>query len=107
MRLLSALPLVFLLAACGASSTAQDAGVARDMSDCPDLIGAPTGDALLGLGQMCTWAGQCASGVCAPYKMGAYHLCSLQCTANMSAPQCTSPGDGQCNGMGYCRFPGM
>jgi hypothetical protein len=62
---------------------------------------------LLALGAMCNSDGQCASSICTPYKMGAYKLCSLKCTALMPAPQCTSPGDGSCNGMGYCRFPGM
>jgi hypothetical protein len=102
-HLICALPLL-LLAACGSSVTGTD-GSATTVDMTMASKGSDAG--LQALGTMCTGDSQCASNVCAPYKMGAYKLCTLKCTAMMPAPQCTSPGDGTCNGMGYCKFPGM
>jgi len=62
---------------------------------------------LLLLAQPCTSNAECASNLCAPYAMGTKMLCSYACTKNMPAPMCTAPGDGTCNGMGYCKFPNM
>jgi hypothetical protein len=62
---------------------------------------------LLLLAQPCTSNAQCASNLCAPYAMGTKMLCSFMCTKGMPAPMCTAPGDGTCNGMGYCKFPNM
>ena len=103
--LLRALPFL-LLAACGAASSSPDGSAVVDMSQRHDLARTSDGG-LLPLAAMCTADSQCASNVCAPYKMGAYMLCTLKCTAFMPAPQCIAPGTGQCNGMGYCKFPGM
>jgi hypothetical protein len=93
-----------LLVACDATSATSDGSAAvADMT----MPGGGGDGGLLPLAAMCNADAQCASHVCAPYKMGAYQLCTLRCTALMPAPQCTSPGTGQCNGMGYCKFPGM
>jgi hypothetical protein len=95
--------IALLLCGCGSSTS----GGGMDMSGAVGDM-TPTVDASLqGLGTMCTMASQCQSNTCAPYKMGAYKLCTLPCTALMAAPQCTAPSDGTCNGMGYCKFPGM
>jgi hypothetical protein len=95
---------LLLLPACGSSTSTPD-GSATTADMTMTSHGSDAG--LQALATMCTADSQCASNVCAPYKMGAYKLCTLKCTAMMPAPQCTSPSDGTCNGMGYCRFPGM
>jgi hypothetical protein len=101
--LLGLIPLVLVLGiGCGTSTSTPDGSASVDMAKTGTVDGS-----LLPLAAMCTGNAQCASGVCAPYKMGAYMLCTFKCTAGASAPQCTSPSTGQCNGMGYCKFPGM
>jgi hypothetical protein len=102
-QLIYALPLL-LLAACGSSTSTPDSSTTA-----VDMVMTSHGSdgGLRALAAMCTADSQCASNVCAPYKMGAYQLCTLKCTPMMSAPQCTAPSDGTCNGMGYCKFPGM
>ena len=99
--------IALLLCGCGSSASNGDGGM--DMSGAvSDMAGGGTVDASpQGLGTMCTMNSQCQSNTCAPYKMGAYKLCTLSCTIGQAAPQCTAPSDGTCNGMGYCRFPGM
>ena len=77
------------------------AGAVHDLAD----TGGDGG--LKPLAAACTGDGECASGTCAPYAGGTKMLCSYHCTANMPAPMCTTPGDGTCNGMSYCKFPGM
>ena len=73
-----------------------------------DMAPIPTDDAGLRLlAAPCSSNADCESGFCGTYMMGAEKLCSFMCTKNMPAPQCTSPGNGQCNGMGECQFPGM
>lgn len=104
-----------LLAGCGGTTGNPDgAGIVIDMaktgSSNADLAGGGSGGAdmtLLPLASLCTANTQCASGTCAPYKMGAYSLCTYACTKGSPAPMCTSPGNMTCNGMGYCMFPGM
>jgi hypothetical protein len=67
-----------------------------------------TGDAgLLPLASPCGGNSDCASDLCAAYAGGTKMLCTYACTKNMPAPMCTAPSDGTCNGMGYCKFPGM
>ena len=73
-----------------------------------DLATGTTGDGgLQALGTTCTVDGDCASNFCGSYMMGNKHLCSFMCTSGQAAPQCTSPGNGQCNNMSECQFPNM
>jgi hypothetical protein len=67
-----------------------------------------TGDGgLKPLAATCTVNGDCASNYCGSYMMGNKHLCTFMCTSGQAAPQCTSPGNGQCNNMNECQFPNM
>jgi hypothetical protein len=73
-----------------------------------DLATGTTGDGgLKPLAADCASNAECASGYCGPYMGGAKMLCTFMCTSGQAAPQCTSPGDGTCNGMNECKFPGM
>ena len=67
--------------------------------------GNTTAPMLQALGTTCRSNSQCASNLCQAYAGGAMSFCTLTCTANMPAPQCTAPSDGTCNGMGFCKFP--
>jgi hypothetical protein len=97
---------LLVVAGCGSVSMPDLGGNNNDLnSSVQDMTQAPTGDAaLLALGAKCTSNAQCGSKMCEPYMMGNEMLCTLPCTAHMTAPNCPS---GQCNGMGFCQFPGM
>lgn len=73
-----------------------------------DLASGEAGDGgLKPLAAACTSNAECASGYCGTYMMGNEHLCTFMCTSGQSAPQCTSPGNGMCNGMNECMFPNL
>ncbi|HEY2748097.1 MAG TPA: hypothetical protein VGL86_25915 [Polyangia bacterium] len=101
-------------AGCG-DDTSSGAGVdmtatAHDLATATvhDLATGTVGDGgLEPLAAACTADAECASNFCGTYKMGAEMLCTEHCTSGQAAPQCTSPGNGMCNGMNECMFPGM
>jgi hypothetical protein len=112
-----ALSFAFGFAGCGGDDTTSAAGADLAMTTAvhdlatatvQDLATAETGDGgLKPLAAACTSNTQCASGLCGSYKMGAEMLCTFHCTMGQPAPQCTTPGNGMCNGMSECMFPGM
>ena len=91
----------------GAAGSGGAGGGGSGGSSGADMAKSSGDGGLLGLAQPCTTNAQCQSNLCAPYMMGTKMLCSYACTKNMPAPMCTAPGNGQCNGMGYCQFPNM
>jgi len=86
---------VVVIAGCGGSTDAPRSQV----GDAPLPRPSP-----LGLCALCTSDAACDSGICRMYGDG-YRKCSLTCTPLDTAPQCTAPAEGACNGMGYCMCP--
>ena len=111
--LLIAFCLAIGVAGCGDDTTSANMDLTATVHDLAtatvhDLATGQTGDGgLEPLGATCTVNGDCASNLCGSYMMGNKHLCTLMCTAGQAAPQCTSPGNGQCNNMNECQFPNM
>jgi hypothetical protein len=90
----------------GGQDLAGGGGGQHDLAGSPpaDLAGGSSGDgggALLALCQTCTTNTECASGLCAPYMMGATMKCSHSCAAATAATDC--PGVNACNGMNVCK----
>jgi hypothetical protein len=78
---------------------AQSQSGSTDMAmSSADLAGSGN---LLALCQPCTQNGDCASGLCAAYMMGAVKKCSHSCAAATAATDC--PGINACNGMNVCK----
>jgi hypothetical protein len=88
-----------------ATATVHDMATGATVHDM--ATGAAGDGGLEPLAATCTSNAECASGYCGTYMMGNEHLCTFMCTAGQSAPQCTTPGNGMCNGMNECMFPNM
>ena len=111
---LFAVGFVLAVSGCGDDTSSGAGGdmtaTAHDLATAAvhDLATGTTGDGgLKPLAATCASSAECASGYCGSYAMGAKMLCTYMCTMGQPAPQCTSPGDGTCNGMGECKFPNM
>lgn len=89
------LVMLVVVVACGGEGEALQQATAHDaVIDTPQLD----------ICAVCTSNADCASGVCKLYGDG-YRKCSTTCTAGEPASQCTAPGHGFCNLMGYCACP--
>jgi hypothetical protein len=69
----------------------------------PDLAGG--GGGTMPLGADCTVDGDCASGMCRQFRMGAVHFCTVPCAVATQTTDCpVPPTAGTCTNNGYCRF---
>jgi hypothetical protein len=72
--------------------------------DMARAAGDMAGNGQAAFGATCSVAGDCQSGLCEPFVMGAVHRCTKTCTVATQATDCPAPSAGTCTNNGYCKF---